>query len=70
MWLGGERQLDLIDWNALVKVLANPLFAKLCLVQFHVRGIEEAMDDEVRGWISHRLRDWNGAQECLKVSFE
>ncbi|KAJ6484337.1 hypothetical protein C8R47DRAFT_980974 [Mycena vitilis] len=70
IWLGSERQLDLIDWNALVSVIDNPLFAKLHLVQFHVRGIEQAMDDEVRGWISHRLRDWEGAQEYLRVSFE
>ncbi|KAJ7136001.1 hypothetical protein C8R44DRAFT_869694 [Mycena epipterygia] len=70
IWLGEEQQLDLIDWNALVKVLINPLFAKLDLVHFHVRGIEEEMDDEVRGWISHRLRDWEGAQGCLQVSFE
>ncbi|KAJ7487768.1 hypothetical protein FB451DRAFT_1225444 [Mycena latifolia] len=65
-----SRQLDLIDWNDLVKVIVNPLFSKLELVHFHVRGIQAEMDDEVRGWISHRLRDWDGAQECLQVSFE
>lgn len=70
IWLGGEQQLDLIDWHALVRVLENPLFIKLRLVEFHVRGMEPAMDDEVRGWISHRLSDWEGAQECLKVRFE
>ncbi|KAJ7039780.1 hypothetical protein C8F04DRAFT_996170 [Mycena alexandri] len=70
IWLGGERQLDLIDWRALVKVLDNPRFTKLRLLQFNVRGIEEAMDEEVRGWISHRLRDWDAAKEFLKVSFE
>ncbi|KAJ7151156.1 hypothetical protein C8R46DRAFT_914399 [Mycena filopes] len=70
IWLGGEGQLDLIDWHALVRVLANPRFPKLRLLQFNVRGIEEAMDEEVRGWIFHRLRDWDGAQDFLKVSFE
>ncbi|KAJ6590619.1 hypothetical protein DFH09DRAFT_908737 [Mycena vulgaris] len=70
IWLGGELQLDSIEWNALVTVLANPLFSKLDLVHFHVRGIQAEMDDEVRGWISHRLRDWEGAQACLQVSFE
>ncbi|KAJ7755353.1 hypothetical protein DFH07DRAFT_743260 [Mycena maculata] len=70
MWLGGETQLDLIDWNALVRVLANPLFIRLDVVHFHVRGIEKDTDDEVGGWIFHRLRDWEGAQECLQVSFE
>ncbi|KAF8189845.1 hypothetical protein K438DRAFT_1592758 [Mycena galopus ATCC 62051] len=70
VWLGEEQQLDLIDWNAFVKVLNNPLFTKLRLVQFNVRGIEPAMDDEVMGWISGRLADWEGAQECLKVDFE
>lgn len=70
IWLGRERQLDSIDWNGLVKVLVNPLFSKLELVHFHVRGIQEGLDDQVRGWISLRLRDWEGAQECLQVSFQ
>ncbi|KAJ7770505.1 hypothetical protein B0H16DRAFT_1715175 [Mycena metata] len=70
IWLGGERQLGLIDWHALVKVLDDGRFTKLRLLQFNVRGIEEAMDEEVRAWISHRLRDWVAAPEFLKVSFE
>ncbi|KAJ7237310.1 hypothetical protein B0H12DRAFT_1026388 [Mycena haematopus] len=70
IWLGEEQQLDLIDWNAFVRVLNNPLFTKLRLVQFNVRGIEPAMDDEVSSWISRRLIDWEGAQEFLTVSFE
>ncbi|KAJ7145327.1 hypothetical protein C8R43DRAFT_926764 [Mycena crocata] len=70
IWLGEERQLDLIDWNALVNVLDAPHLSKLDLVHFHVRGIEAAMDDEVRGWISHRLSDSDAAQACLQVSFE
>ncbi|KAJ6486942.1 hypothetical protein C8R45DRAFT_828508 [Mycena sanguinolenta] len=70
IWLGEEQQLDVIDWNAFVRVLNNPLFTKLRLVQFNVRGIEPTMDDEVTGWISRRLMDWEGAQEFLKVSFE
>ncbi|KAJ7695450.1 hypothetical protein B0H17DRAFT_1198677 [Mycena rosella] len=70
MWLGGERQLDLIDWNGLAKAFVSPLFSNLDLVHFHVRGIQAEMDDEVTGWISHRLRDWEGAQSCLEVSFE
>jgi hypothetical protein len=70
LWLGSESQLKLIDWNALVGVLSNPLFTKLELVHFNVRGTQEGMDDEVRGWISHRLRDWERAQACLHVSFD
>ncbi|KAK7046649.1 F-box domain-containing protein [Favolaschia claudopus] len=71
IWLGGEQQLDLLDWNALVKVLENPAFAaSLRSLQFSVRGIEPAMDDEVAGWISRRLGDWGGVQDCLEVCFE
>ncbi|KAJ7207082.1 hypothetical protein GGX14DRAFT_366727 [Mycena pura] len=70
IWLGEERQLNLIDWHALVRVLSDPRFGSLRVLQFHVRGIEEAMDDEVRNWISHRLHDWDAVQERLNVSFE
>ncbi|KAJ7838282.1 hypothetical protein B0H14DRAFT_2361801 [Mycena olivaceomarginata] len=70
IWLGGERQLDLIDWHAFVKVLANPLFTKLRLVEFNVRGVEPSMADEVTGWIARRLTDWDDAPEFLKVSFD
>jgi hypothetical protein len=70
IWLGGERQLDLIDWHAFVKVLANPLFTKLRLVEFNVRGVEPSMADEVTGWIARRLTDWDAAPEFLKVNFD
>ncbi|KAJ6631124.1 hypothetical protein B0H10DRAFT_1773037 [Mycena sp. CBHHK59/15] len=70
VWLGRESQLDVLDWRALVRVLASPSFASLAQVRFHVRGVEASMDDAVRGWIAHRLRDWDGADACLEASFE
>ncbi|KAJ7637147.1 hypothetical protein FB45DRAFT_742343 [Roridomyces roridus] len=65
IWLGGESQLDLIDWTALAGVLSD--LTKLHVVQLRVRGMDKDMQDNVKGWIGHRLRDWGRAQECLQV---
>ncbi|KAJ7057824.1 hypothetical protein C8F01DRAFT_1151176 [Mycena amicta] len=71
IWLGEEKQLDVIDWNALVQILDGPAFrSSLEALQFNVRGVDDDMDDEVRGWIAHRLQDWKPVNERLHVSFE